>query len=462
MSDIVGELRHQLSEEAVLDPLALGQRARNYWDSTPLQARALVRPASTEELSRVMSVCSARGQTVVVHGGLTGVCDADRSSAQDVVVSLERMTAIEEIDAVGRTVTVQAGCRLEALQKAVEQHDLYFPLDLGARGSCTIGGNVATNAGGTNVIRFGMMRALVLGLEVVLPDGKIISSMNRMLKNNTGYDLKQLFIGSEGTLGIVTRMILTLKERSQSINTVLVAVDQGEKLPSLLKLMDQRLGGTLNSFEAMWGDYFRAVTAPGWHSAPMDRHHNFYVIVESQGPNQADDTRRFDAALEEAIGAGLFVDAVVPKSDKERKHLWSIREDFDALRQHKPLFLYDISLPIRAMLAYADEVKASLQERWPSSQFFALGHIGDGNLHFFVTPGAVPGDITAQHSICDELVYRPLERLGGAVSAEHGIGLEKKGWMWVTRTAAELDLMRLLKRTLDPKNILNRGKVIDA
>jgi FAD/FMN-containing dehydrogenase len=462
MSDIVEELRRQLSEEAVLDSVTLGQRARNYWDSTPLQGRALVRPASTEELSRVMSVCYERGQTVVVHGGLTGVCDADRSSPQDVVVSLERMNAIEEIDPVGRTATVQAGCRLEALQKAVEQQDLYFPLDLGARGSCTLGGNVATNAGGTNVIRFGMMRALVLGLEVVLPDGKIISSMNHMLKNNTGYDVKQLFIGSEGTLGIVTRMILTLEERSQSVNTVLVAVDRGEKLPPLLKLMDQRLGGTLSSFEAMWGDYFRAITAPGWHSAPMDRHHAFYVIVEAQGPNQADDTPRFDAALEEAIERGLIVDAVVPKSDKERRQLWSIREDFEALRQHKPLFLYDISLPIREMLSYADEVKASLLARWPDSQFFALGHIGDGNLHFFVTPGAAAGDIAAQHSICDEHVYRPLERLGGAVSAEHGIGLEKKSWMWVSRTAAELDLMRLLKRTLDPKNILNRGKVVDV
>jgi FAD/FMN-containing dehydrogenase len=461
MADVLGELRERLGEEAVLDSVALAARARNYWDSTPLQARALVRPKSTEELSGVMSLCHARGQTVVVHGGLTGVCDADLSTANDVVISFERMTAIEEIDPVGRTVTVQAGCRLEALQKAAEQQNLYFPLDLGARGSCTIGGNVATNAGGTNVIRFGMMRALVLGLEVVLPDGTIISSMNHMLKNNTGYDLKQLFIGSEGTLGIITRMVLTLKEKSLSVNTILAAVENGEKLAPLLKLMDQRLGGTLSSFEAMWGDYYRAVTAPGWHPAPIDRQHNFYVIVEAQGPNQLDDTRRFDAAIEEAYEAALIIDAIVPKSNKERAQLWAIREDFDALRQHKPLFLYDISLPIRDMLPYAEEVRTSLLEQWPASQFFALGHIGDGNLHFFVTPGAI-GDSAAQHSVCDELVYRPLARLGGAVSAEHGIGLEKKAWLSVSRSPAELDLMRLLKRTLDQKNILNPGKVIDV
>ena len=459
--DIVLALRDSLGEDAVLDSAALATRARNYWDSSPLQARALVRPKSTEELSRVMTLCHARAQTVVVHGGLTGVCDADRSTADDVVISFERMTAIEEIDPVGRTVTVQSGCRLEMLQQAAEQQNLYFPLDLGARGSCTIGGNVATNAGGMNVIRFGMMRALVLGLEVVMPDGTVISSMNHMLKNNTGYDVKQLFIGSEGTLGIVTRMVLMLKERSLSANTIFAAVDDGAKLAPLLKLMDQRLGGTLSSFEAMWGDYYRAVTAPGWHDAPLDRQHEFYVIIEAQGPDQSDDTRRFDAAVEEAHGAGLIVDAIVPKSGKERAQLWAIREDFDALRQHKPLFLYDISLPIRDMLPYANEVKTALLKQWPKSQFFALGHIGDGNLHFFVTPG-VSGDGAAQHEICDELVYRPLARLGGAVSAEHGIGLEKKRWLSVSRSPSEIELMKLLKRTLDPKNILSPGKVIDA
>ncbi len=461
MPDILTELREQCGADLILDPAALKIRARNYWDPAALEARALVRPRSAQELSRVMQLCHAHGQTVVVHGGLTGVCDGDRSTAGDIVVSLERMGEIEEIDVVGRTVTVQAGCRLAALQQAAEQQGLYFPLDLGARGSCTVGGNVATNAGGTNVIRFGMMRALVLGLEAVLPDGTIISSMNRMLKNNTGYDLKQLFIGSEGTLGIVTRMVLTLKERSQSVNTGLVALDEGRDLPLLLKEMDRRLGGTLSSFEAMWGDYYRAVTAPGFHVAPLGREHGFYVIVEAKGPDPADDARRFEAAVEGAFESELIVDAVLPKSGAERERIWAIREDFEALRQHTPLFLYDISLPIRDMLAYADEVKAGLQKRWPQSQFFALGHIGDGNLHFFVTPG-MTGDLAALHAASDEIVYRPLARLGGAVSAEHGIGLEKKAWLPVSRSAAEIELMRTLKQTLDPKNILNPGKVIDG
>jgi FAD/FMN-containing dehydrogenase len=476
MTDLVAELRTLLGVDAVLGPADVALRARNYWDPAPLEALALVRPRSTLEVSQVMALCDAHDQTVVVHGGLTGVCDADRATMSDVVISFERMTAIEEIDVIGRTATVQAGCRLQALQSAVEAAGLFFPLDLGGRGSCTVGGNVATNAGGTTVIRFGMMRALVLGLEAVLPEGTVVSSMNRMLKNNTGYDVKQLFIGSEGTLGIVTRVVVTLKEQPVSANTVLVALKDGKQLAPLLKLMDRRLGGTMSSFEAMWGDYFRAVTTPGWHAAPMAREHAFYVIIEAQGPDQEDDARRFNAAIEQAYEAQLIVDAVLPKSNAERARIWAIREDFEALRQHKPLLLYDVSLPLKDMLAYVDEVTRGLKALWPASEFFALGHIGDGNLHFFVAPEAagdagaasaraVPASVAhtgALHAACDEVVYRPLARFQGAVSAEHGIGLEKKAWMPVSRSPTELELMRRLKRCLDPKGLLNRGKVIDA
>jgi FAD/FMN-containing dehydrogenase len=461
MSNVVRELTQQLGADTVLSSEQAGARARNYWDTSPLEALALVRPCTTQDVSLVMRACHTAGQTVVVHGGLTGVCDADRSSTRDVVVSFERMNKVEEIDTVGRTVTVQAGCTLQTLQLAVEQHGLYFPLDLGARGSCRLGGNVATNAGGENVIRFGMMRAQVLGLEAVLADGTVISSMNRMLKNNTGYDLKQLFIGSEGTLGLVTRMVLALKERSTTTNTVLVAVDDGAHLPALLKLMDRLLGGALSSFEAMWGNYFHAVTAPGWHSAPMQRDHSFYVVIEAQGASQQDDERIFTSAIEQAFHAGLIVDAVFPKSGAEREHIWAIREDFAALRLQQPLFLYDVSLPLKDMLAYVEEVTSCLLRAWPNSRFYALGHIGDGNLHFFIAPEVHGGDTAQLHGACDEMVYTPLQRIHGAVSAEHGIGLEKKAWMSITRTPQEMQLMRLLKRTLDPKNILNPGKVFD-
>jgi FAD/FMN-containing dehydrogenase len=459
---LLHELQGLLPEGGVLGPEDLAGRARNAWDASPLEARALVRPSSTAELSRVMRLCHAHGQTVVVHGGLTGVCDGDRATRHDVVVSFERMTSVEEIDVVGRTATVQAGCTLQAAQAAVERQGLFFPLDLGARGSCTIGGNVATNAGGSNVLRYGMMRAQVLGLEAVLADGTIISSMNRMIKNNTGYDVKQLFIGTEGTLGIVTRAVVALRESSSSINTVLVALDDGEKIARFLKHMDRALGGTLSSFEAMWGDYYREVTAPGRHVSPFGRDHSYYVIAEAQGPHQDEDTKRFEAAVEQAFEAGLVVDAVLPKSGTERDRVWAIRENFEAIYEHRPIFLYDIGVPIRDMLAYVAEVRASVARRWPSGHCWVLGHIGDGNLHFFVTPGSHSDEPAQLHRISDELVYEPLSRYGGAVSAEHGTGLEKKPWMRVTRSAAEIELMRLLKRTLDPRNILNRGKVLDV
>ncbi|HVN41890.1 MAG TPA: FAD-binding oxidoreductase, partial [Steroidobacteraceae bacterium] len=430
-------------------------------DASPLEAAALVRPSTTKELSRLMRLCHARSQPVVIHGGRTGVCDGDRAGPQDVVISLERMAAIEEIDAVGRTATVQAGCTLQAMQNAAEERGLFFALDLGARGSCTIGGNVATNAGGSNVLRYGMMRAQVLGLEAVLADGTIVSSMNRMLKNNTGYDLKQLFIGSEGTLGIVTRVIVGLHERSSSLNTALVAIDGGEKLPLFLKHMDRALGGTLSSFEAMWGEYYREVTKPGRHTAPLGREHAFYVIAESQGPDPENDARRFEDAVTAALEGGLVVDAVLPKSGTERDRIWAIRENFEALFEQRPVFLYDVSVPIKAMLAYVEEVEAAIVRQWPNGRFFVLGHVADGNLHFFVIPGATQDDPAQLHRLSDEMVYRPLAHCGGAVSAEHGTGLEKKAWMSVTRNSEEIELMRLLKRTLDPRNILNRGKVLD-
>lgn len=312
-----------------------------------------------------------------------------------------------------------------------------------------------------NVIRYGMMRAQILGLEAVLADGTVISSMNWTLKNNSGYDLKQLFIGTEGTLGIVTRLVVALKELHRSVNTALIAVDGGENLLRVLKEIDGRLGGYLSSFEAMWGDYFREVTAPGWHSSPFDRVHEFYVIVEMQGPDPEDDSHRFQGALQGLLEAGRICDAMMPKSGPEHARIWAIREDFSALQQYKPLFLYDVSVPLHHMLPYVDGVKRRLQIRWPDNKFFVLGHLGDGNLHFFVSPGA-NGDERQLHVETDEIVYRPLAAIQGSISAEHGIGLEKKTWLSVSRSPSELELMRKLKRALDPGCILNRGKVIEV
>jgi FAD/FMN-containing dehydrogenase len=458
MSDLIEQLRKIVGGDEVLVGEDLHQRASSYWDPSPLRARALVRPGTTEEVSQVLKLCHRLRQPVVTHGGLTGVVKGAEAGADELVLSLERMNVIEEIDTVGRSAIVQAGAVLQTVQEAVAARDLYFPLDLGARGSCTIGGNVATNAGGINVIRYGMMRELVLGLEAVMADGTVISSMNRMLKNNAGYDLKQLFIGTEGTLGVVTRVVLKLKEAPASRNTAMVALEHFDSVAGLLRFMERKLAGHLSAYEVMWRGYFRAVTEPGFHRAPMGRDYPFYVVMEANGADPGADGQQFMDALEEAMESGLIADAVLPKSEAERDALWAIREDFEAITSVHPTFLYDVSLPILHMDDYIRQVEARLAARWSSGKCYVLGHIGDGNLHLFVAPGF--GD-NRLHTQADKDVYELLTRYGGSVSAEHGIGLEKRGWLSASRSEPELALMRKLKRVLDPENLLNPGKVLE-
>lgn len=459
MSALQEGLKTIVGESGIVIGDALAERPCSYWDASPLHAMAVVRPRNTAELSAVMRLCFELGQPVVTHGGLTGCVQGVAVNPEQVVVSLERMNTIEDIDSVGRTATVQAGVVLQVVQEAVAAQGLYFPLDLGARGSCTIGGNIATNAGGINVIRYGMMRELVLGLEAVLADGTIISSMNRMMKNNAGYDLKQLFIGSEGTLGIVTRAVLRLKEAPASDNSALVALDSFDAVAQFLKFLERRLGGHLSAFEVMWGDYFRAVTEPGWHRPPMTRDYPFYVVTEANGTDAESDALQFMRVLEDAVEEELLLDAVIPKSQTERDALWAIREEFDAITEPQPTFLYDISLPIRHMDAYVREVRAGLSRRWPDCRCYVFGHVGDGNLHLFINPGS---DDQSMHAEVDQEVYTPLLPYGGSVSAEHGIGLEKKDWLNRSRSDEEMALMRQLKQSMDPKNLLNPGMVFDV
>ncbi len=455
--DVVDELRGALGAERVLPAAAAAARAVSYWDQSPRQARALLRPRSTEEISRILKICHAHDQAVVTLGGLTGCVEGAISRPDQIAISLEAMNGLEDIDPVGRTVTVQAGMVLQSLQEAVAEQGLYFPLDLGARGSCTLGGNVATNAGGINVIRYGMMRELVLGLEAVLADGTVVSSMNHMLKNNAGYDLKHLFIGTEGTLGIVTRMVLRLYERPGSRNAAMVALADFDAVAGLLKDLQSRLGGQLSSYEVMWGDYFRAVTAPGWHRAPMAREHAYYVMLEAEGSDPDRDTALFLGVLEQAIEQGVVEDAVIPQSEAERRALWEVRENFEALLVEPPVFLYDVSLPIRNMDAYIREVQARVRRCWPEGFCQVLGHIGDGNLHLFIKADRPGEDLHAQ---ANTLVYEPLRPYGGSISAEHGIGTEKRNCLSVSRSAAEIALMRRLKTALDPKGLLNPGVII--
>lgn len=455
MADIVTALIEVLGKEAVLTGEDVSGRQSGFFSRSTVQAKAIIRPRTTAQVSEVLSMCHEFGQTVVPHGGLTGLVQSAITSPDDIALSLELMNEIEEINTTDRTVVLQSGVILQTLQEAVEKHHLMYPLDLGGRGSCTIGGNIATNAGGNRVIRYGMTRDMVLGVEAVLADGTVVSSMNQMIKNNAGYDLKQLFIGTEGTLGVVTRAVLRLREAPRERATMLVAVDEFGKLAQLLKHLDSSLGGTLSAFELMWNNFYRLVTTkPALNSPPMSQDYPFYVLIEAIGT----EAEKAEAILADAWETELIVDAVVAQSEAQRRQLWALRDDVGQVMQYSPTFTFDVSLRISKMADYVALVDARLTEKYPSMKNFTLGHMGDGNLHFIVAPGE--GDQSLRHDV-EACVYEPLADIGGSVSAEHGVGLEKKAWLNVSRSPEEIEVMRTMKRALDPKGILNPGKIFD-
>jgi len=425
------------------------------------QAKAIIRPTSTLEVSEVLKLCHAAGQSVVTHGGLTGLVGGAIAGKDEIVLSLERMNRIDAVDVINRTLTVEAGVPLQKVQEVAAQADLLFPLDLGARGSCTIGGNLSTNAGGNSVIRYGMMREQLLGIEAVMADGSIISSLNGVIKNNTGYDLKQLFVGSEGTLGIITRAVLRLRPLPRSCNTALVAIDHFEQVSAFLRSMDSALGGTMSAFEVLWNDFYQTiVSADSKHTPGLDPTHQFYVLLESTGGHQESDRVQFEGALEEAFEAELIVDAVIAQSKQQREDLWAIRDDIERLaKKLSPPIMFDVSLGIPKMDGFVHEVRRQLLERWPDSRMVSFGHLGDGNIHLVVTVGSQ--EPTEVHAV-ESIIYKELSRCQGIISAEHGIGLFKREYLQHSRSAAEISLMKTLKQALDPKGILNPGKIFEA
>lgn len=422
---------------------------------TRVDASVLVRPETTEQVSQVMALCNAAGQPVVIQGGMSGWVRATQTRPGDVILSLERMNGIESVDPANRTAIVQAGVVLETFQDHLESYGLSFPLDLGGRGSCQLGGNAATNAGGMRVIRYGMMREQVLGMEVVLADGRILSSMNQMIKNNTGYDLKQLFIGSEGTLGVITRLVLRLRERPVSSNTALVCADSFDRIAKLLRHVDGALGGMLSAFELVDNSFYRVNTGNGRHAAPLDSDKPFYAMIEALGSDHERDRDLFEAVLADAGEKGLFDDAIVARSEKDRAAIWSIREDLEHIvHDFQPFYAFDVSLPVGEMEGYMSEVRRRLKAIWPDGGIAFLGHVGDGNLHIAIGAGG-----SEDRERVEACVYEPLSGIGGSVSAEHGIGLEKKPWLPITRNPMERGLMQDIKKMLDPNGILNPGKI---
>lgn len=457
---LITALQKILSPDHIITGASLDERYSHIWKMNEgLQARALLIPQNTQELSGIMKICNGMKQNVVIHGGLTNLVGGTESVPSDIVISMEAFRQIEEIDSSSRSMTVQAGVTLQEIQEEARAHDLLFPLNFGAKGSAQIGGIISTNAGGLRVFRFGMTRNLVLGLEVVLADGTVISSLKRIIKDNSAYDLKQLFIGSEGSLGIITRAVLKLVERPLSRCSAFVGLNSYVDVVALLKHMDRGSAGKLSGFELIWQYTYKAMTSPPAHSrAPIPHDYQFYVLVDLMGADQEKDTALLEQLLEQAHGLNLIEDAALAYTESDLDWFWKIREDVHAfvslctVDQH-----FDVSLPIPKIGHYVAEVVEELNSHDDIEHVFPFGHVADGNVHFVV---GKTNESDALRLWINDVVYNPLRSIGGSVSAEHGIGMHKKQYLPISRSDEEIALMRKIKNVLDPNGILNRGKVL--
>jgi FAD/FMN-containing dehydrogenase len=436
--------------------------ARNSGDASVLPRQApvaVVRPADTGQVAAVLRICSEHGVAVTVQGGLTGLCGGAIPGAGELALSLERLVGVTEVDPVAMTLTAWAGTPLQTAQAAADAAGLMFPVDLGARGTATLGGLVATNAGGNRVLRYGMTRASVLGLEVALADGTILSSMGKMLKNNAGFDLKQLFVGSEGQLGVVTRAVFALQPKPLWTGLAVVAVADYDAAAGLLQAARRALGPGLSAFEVMWPDYWGMVTetVPNRRD-PFAERHGLYVLVESHGRDEARDGAAFEAFLEAAFEAGLIADAVVARSLAEMERLWAIRDSSaeiePVLGEHES---FDVGLAPGDVGRFVAECRDRLAEEAPTSRAVFFGHAADGNIHVMAS---VPEPGPAGHHTIERIVYDVTAAFAGTISAEHGIGRLKRPWLDRSRDASEIEMMRRLKILFDPRTILNPGRVL--
>ena len=457
MHTLIDELKAAVSSP-VLEGADITARYQHDWSSeTPGVPVAVVRPQSTAELSAILRICNAHAQPVVVQGGLSGLCGGGNPREGEVAISMELLNGIEEIDTASMTMTVRAGTPLQLVQEAAAKAGFVFPLDLGARGTCNIGGNISTNAGGNQVLRFGMTRALVLGLEVVTADGTVLTSMNKMLKNNAAYDLKHLFIGTEGTLGIVSRAVLRLFPRARSRCSALLALQDFDAVTNVLHRLTADLGGALSAFEVMWSSYYHFITDNvSKIVSPFAERYPLYIIVELEGSDQERDQALFQEALEGVLESGLITDAIIAASEREREGFWLIRDGVAEIGTFiKDTANFDVSVPISVMQPFLADIETALGKALPDCKMLVFGHIADSNLHFICYTGRRE-DIKRIY----ELVYGKVGEYQGSVSAEHGIGVQKKAYLQYSRSVEEVALMKAIKQTLDPENILNRGRVL--
>lgn len=458
---IVGKANLLTGEDAA----PYGKDWTGKYTSQPL---AVVRPANTEDVSAVVKACADSGTAIVPVSGNTGLTGGTFAEGS-VMISLARMNTIRDIRPEAKVAVVEAGVILSALHDAVDEHDLLFPLYFGARGSAMIGGVLSTNAGGSNVLRYGNTRALCLGLEVVLPDGRVMDLMSELHKDNTGYDLKHLMIGAEGTLGLITAAVLKLAPKPLAYATAMVATPSLPDALSLLNRLQASTGGAIEAFEYMPRNYMERHIAHFPNARePFDARYDVNILVEvattspREGLAQEDGsvpvTDHLEDALAEMIEDGTVLDAVVAKSDTQRTEMWDRREQAAEITLTTPMLVdSDISVPLDKVPTFLEKITKRVQTRDPGAEELAISHLGDGNLHYTVYPTNTDAD--HRDRIRREVEEVTLE-LGGSFSAEHGIGLTKLPSMARNKDAVSMDVMRAIKAALDPKGIMNPGKVV--
>ena len=428
---------------------------------------AVVRPASTVEVAQVVRACAEARAGIVPQGGNTSLCGAatpDASGSQ-IVLNLSRMNRVRAIDILNNTMTVEAGCVLASAQKAAEEAGRLLPLSLAAEGSCEIGGNLSTNAGGTAVLRYGNARELVLGLEVVLPSGEIWDGLRGLRKDNTGYDLKQFFIGAEGTLGVITAAVLKLFPLPQSRATAVAAVQDPEKALALLERALDACGERLTGFE-LFSDFCLSLVLKHFKitAAPFAGRFPHYVLMELSDTRPGEGVRNLaEGVLEAALEEKTIIDASIAQSDSQAQAFWKLREFVsEAQAREGPNIKHDVSIPISRIAEFIAATDAELLHAFPGIRMVTFGHLGDGNLHYNVSPpeGAAAEAFMRELGAVNRIVHDSVARFGGSISAEHGLGQLKRNEILRYKSVIELELMRKIKRALDPHGIMNPGKLI--
>lgn len=470
MTDVIPQLRAALGDANVLTEGDLSAWEQDWRKRSRGKALAVLRPGSTAEVAAAVRICAAAGVPIVPQGGNTGlvVGSVPDASGREVVLSLTRMNRVRGIDAANLAMTVDAGCVLQNLQQAAEDAGFLFPLSLAAEGSCTIGGNLGTNAGGTQVLRYGNTRDLCLGLEVVTAQGEVWEGLSGLRKDNTGYDLRDLFIGSEGTLGIITGATLKLYPQPAATLTAWAAVPTMDAAVRLLGMAQRHLGAGLTGFEVM-GRFALSLVAKHMPQlrVPFQQESAYGVLLENSDQESQEHARAaFERLLEAALEDGCATDAVVAENLAQAHSLWHVRESIPLAQAQEGLNIkHDISLPVSRIPTFCAETDALLQREIPGVRLVNFGHLGDGNLHFNVQAPA-DGDAVAflrdHEERVNVLVYDQVRRFEGSISAEHGIGALKADKLPHYKSPVALGLMKALKKALDPQNILNPGRVVSA